>query len=131
MLNIAYCSDKYQYTMGKSFYDSGMKDKTAIFNMFYRKAPENNNWAVVSGIDEVVEMIQNLKGIQSVQGHQPPCQRIRVKKGTWAMGSHLRGKGGNHCRMQQYIQHTDRCDVRLRLDRHNGPQLCDLFRMLS
>ena len=60
MLNIAYCSDKYQYTMGKSFYDSGMKDKTAIFNMFYRKAPENNNWAVVSGTDEVVEMIGSL-----------------------------------------------------------------------
>ena len=48
MHNYAYCSDKYQYTMGKSFYDSGMKDKTAGFNLFYRKAPENNNWAVVS-----------------------------------------------------------------------------------
>ena len=54
MLNNAYCSDKYQYTMGKSFYDSGMKDQVAVFNLFYRKAPENNNWAVVSGTDEVI-----------------------------------------------------------------------------
>ena len=60
MLNIAYCSDKYQYTMGKSFFDSGMKDKHAVFNLFYRKAPENNNWAVVSGVDEVIEMVENL-----------------------------------------------------------------------
>ena len=60
MLNNAYCSDKYQYTMGKSFYDCGMKDQTAIFNLFYRKAPENNNWAVVSGVDEVLEMVENL-----------------------------------------------------------------------
>ena len=60
MLNIAYCSDKYQYTMGKSFYDNGMKDKHAVFNLFYRKAPENNNWAVVSGIDEVLEMVSSL-----------------------------------------------------------------------
>ncbi|MBO5418545.1 MAG: nicotinate phosphoribosyltransferase [Bacteroidales bacterium] len=60
MFNIAYCSDKYQYTMGKSFYDSGMKDQIAVFNLFYRKAPENNNWAVVSGTDEVIEMIGNL-----------------------------------------------------------------------
>ena len=60
MFNHAYCSDKYQYTMGKSFYDSGMKDKWAVFNTFYRKAPENNNWAVVSGTDEVVEMVENL-----------------------------------------------------------------------
>lgn len=60
MLNNAYCSDKYQYTMGKSFYDCGKKDKIAIFNLFYRKAPENNNWAVVSGTDDVLEMIENL-----------------------------------------------------------------------
>ena len=54
--NIAYNSDKYQYTMGKSFYDTGRKEEIAVFNLFYRKAPENNNWAVVSGTREVVEM---------------------------------------------------------------------------
>ena len=51
--------------MGKSFYDSGMKDQHAVFNMFYRKAPENNNWAVVSGVDEVLEMIGNLGNMDS------------------------------------------------------------------
>ena len=56
----AYCSDKYQYTMGKSFMETGRGEQMAVFNLFYRKAPENNNWAVVSGTEEVVEMIQNL-----------------------------------------------------------------------
>jgi len=56
----SYCSDKYQYTMGKSFYETGRKDEMAIFNLFYRKAPENNNWAVVSGTQEVIEMVCNL-----------------------------------------------------------------------
>ena len=60
MLNISYCSDKYQYTMGKSFFEKGMKDLRAVFNMFYRRAPENNNWAVVSGIDEVLECVAGL-----------------------------------------------------------------------
>ncbi len=60
MFNIAYNSDKYQYTMGKSFYDAGMKDRTAIFNLFFRKAPDNNNWAVVCGIREAMEMISSL-----------------------------------------------------------------------
>ena len=59
-LDISYCSDKYQYTMGKSFYESGMKDKRAVFNLFYRKAPDTNNWAVVSGITEVLEVIKGL-----------------------------------------------------------------------
>ncbi len=62
LTDIAYCSDKYQYTMGKSFHDIGSEGKTAIFNLFYRKAPENNNWAVVSGVDEVIEMVQGLGG---------------------------------------------------------------------
>ncbi|MFA5302128.1 MAG: nicotinate phosphoribosyltransferase [Bacteroidales bacterium] len=53
----SYCSDKYQYTMGKTFVDKGLDKTVAIFNMFYRTAPDNNNWAVVSGINEVLEMI--------------------------------------------------------------------------
>ncbi len=60
MKDIVYCSDKYQYTMGKSFFDCGMKDSVAVFNLFYRKAPENNNWAVVSGTDEIIEMARSL-----------------------------------------------------------------------
>lgn len=60
MLNVSYCSDKYQYTMGKSFYDSKMKEKRAVFNLFFRKAPDNNNWAVVCGVEEALEMIQGL-----------------------------------------------------------------------
>ena len=59
-LNHAYCSDKYQYTMGKSFYETGRTQQTAVFNLFYRKAPENNNWAVVSGTEEVIEMVSGL-----------------------------------------------------------------------
>ena len=34
--DIAYCSDKYQYTMGKSFYENGMAGNMAVFNLFYR-----------------------------------------------------------------------------------------------
>ena len=60
MLNTAYCSDKYQYTMGKSFYDNGMKDQIAVFNLFFRSAPDKNNWAVVSGIRESLRMIEAL-----------------------------------------------------------------------
>ncbi len=59
-INNAYVSDKYQYTMGKSYLDCGKQDQIAVFNLFYRKAPESNNWAVVSGTEEVIEMVQKL-----------------------------------------------------------------------
>ena len=60
IINNAYVSDKYQYTMGKSYLECGKQDQTAVFNLFYRKAPENNNWAVVSGTEEVIEMVLKL-----------------------------------------------------------------------
>lgn len=60
IFNIAYSSDKYQYTMGKTFCDVKSDQKLAVFNLFYRKAPDNNNWAVVSGIDESLDMISKL-----------------------------------------------------------------------
>ncbi len=59
-LNISYCSDKYQYTMGKTFFDMGLHNKTAVFNLFYRSAPDKNNWAVVCGIQEALDMISGL-----------------------------------------------------------------------
>jgi len=46
--------------MGKTFYDMGFQNKTAVFNMFFRSAPDKNNWAVVCGIQEVLEMISGL-----------------------------------------------------------------------
>ena len=63
-MNYSYCSDKYQYTMGKSFYETGRKDVIAVFNMFYRVAPENNNWAVCSGTEEVIECVRNLGKVE-------------------------------------------------------------------
>ena len=59
-INNAYVSDKYQYTMGKSYLECGKQNQMAVFNLFYRKAPENNNWAVVSGTEEVIQMVQAL-----------------------------------------------------------------------
>lgn len=58
--NISYCSDKYQYTMGKTYCDQKLHNKRAVFNLFYRNAPDNNNWAVVSGVQEVLKMIEGL-----------------------------------------------------------------------
>ena len=58
--NISYCSDRYQYTMGKTFFEEGFQTKRAVFNLFYRSAPDKNNWAVVSGVEEAVKMISGL-----------------------------------------------------------------------
>lgn len=62
ILETSYCSDKYQYTMGKTFHDLGLENKRAVFNLFYRSAPDKNNWAVVSGVEQAIEMVKALGG---------------------------------------------------------------------
>ena len=37
VINNAYVSDKYQYTMGKSYLECGKQGQIAVFNLFYRK----------------------------------------------------------------------------------------------
>ena len=84
MPNYSYCSDKYQYTMGKSFFDTGRKDVIAVFNLFYRVAPENNNWAVCSGTEEAIECVLNLRD----QGKCYPrieSDRLRQVKRLWGV----------------------------------------------
>lgn len=56
-MKVLLCSDKYQYTMGHTFVKEGLDQEIAIFNMFFRKAPDGNGFAVVSGIKEVLDMI--------------------------------------------------------------------------
>ena len=46
--------------MGKTFFDLGLQSKIAVFNMFYRSAPDKNNWAVVCGVQETLDMISGL-----------------------------------------------------------------------
>lgn len=73
----SYCSDKYQYTMGKTFRDTGLDKVPAIFNMFYRKAPDNNNWAVVSGVNEVLEMVRGF-GSQPASFLRNSCRNLSM-----------------------------------------------------
>ena len=46
--------------MCKTFFDNDMHEKLSVFNLFYRSAPDKNNWAVISGTREAIEMILGL-----------------------------------------------------------------------
>ena len=52
-------SDRYQYTESDVFLMEGMEEKVAIFDMYFRKT-EDGGLAVVSGIQEVISLIEIL-----------------------------------------------------------------------
>lgn len=55
-------SDRYQYTMSKVHFKTGKYLSRSIFNYFFRKAPDNNGWSIVSGITEVLQLIEIMNG---------------------------------------------------------------------
>ncbi|MCL2727563.1 MAG: nicotinate phosphoribosyltransferase [Bacteroidales bacterium] len=50
--------------MSKTFFECGLYTREAIFNLFFREAPDKNNWAVVSGTRDAIAVAKAL-------GNQP------------------------------------------------------------
>lgn len=57
-------SDRYQYTESNVFIEEKMENKIATFDMFFRKV-EGNGFAVVSGISDVLELIDIINNTDS------------------------------------------------------------------
>ncbi|MCR4435882.1 MAG: nicotinate phosphoribosyltransferase [Clostridiales bacterium] len=59
--NMTMLADFYEITMGNGYFESGLKDKIAYFDMFFRKVPDNGGYAIMAGVEQLVEYIQGLK----------------------------------------------------------------------
>ena len=55
----AMLNDLYQLTMAYAYWKNDMVDCEAVFNLFYRKAPFKGSYAIFSGLDEVMELVDN------------------------------------------------------------------------
>ena len=55
-------TDLYELTMMQGYYHSGnQKDKEVVFDLFYRKNPSGNGFAICCGLDLAIDYIKNLK----------------------------------------------------------------------
>lgn len=59
-LNYSMLCDFYQLTMGNGYYKTKYADKTAYFDMFFRRVPDGGGYAIAAGLEQVVEYINNL-----------------------------------------------------------------------
>ncbi len=58
--NLTMLVDYYELTMANGYFQSGMKDKIAYFDVFYRENPENGGYAIAAGLEQVVDYINRL-----------------------------------------------------------------------
>ena len=58
--NMSMLTDFYELTMGKGYLDGGNEDKIVYFDMFFRSVPEHGGFAVMAGLEQVIDYLNNL-----------------------------------------------------------------------
>ena len=59
--NLTMLTDFYQLTMANGYFNNGMKDTIAYFDMFFRKVPDDGGYAIMAGVEQLVEYLEDLR----------------------------------------------------------------------
>lgn len=60
-LNLTMLTDFYEITMANGYFCSDMAENTAYFDMFFRRIPDGGGYAVMAGLEQVIEYLKNLE----------------------------------------------------------------------
>lgn len=59
--NYTLMTDEYEYTMANGYLINNKEKNEAVFDIFFRKIPNGGGYAIMAGIDKVIEYIKKLK----------------------------------------------------------------------
>ena len=59
--NLTMLTDYYEFTMSNGYFLNGMKDKIAVFDMFFRNIPDGGGFAIFAGLEQLVHYLDNLR----------------------------------------------------------------------
>ena len=58
---LALVTDFYELTMSSGFFNNNMKDNMSYFDVFFRQVPDKGGYAIVAGLEQIIEYVKNLK----------------------------------------------------------------------
>lgn len=59
--NLTMLTDFYEITMANGYFCTDMADDIACFDMFFRRIPDDGGYAIMAGLEQVIEYLENLK----------------------------------------------------------------------
>lgn len=59
-LNLTMIMDMYELTMSNGIFGGEMRDKITYFDMFFRRVPDNGGYAIMAGLEQLIEYMNNL-----------------------------------------------------------------------
>lgn len=60
-MNLTMLMDFYELTMSKGYFEHGMQDQIAYFDMFYRKTPDAGGYAIMAGVAQLIDYLKALR----------------------------------------------------------------------
>lgn len=60
-MNYTMLTDFYEITMANGYFKNNMQEKIAYFDMFFRKVPEGGGFAIMAGVEQLINYLKNLK----------------------------------------------------------------------
>ncbi len=58
--NLTMLTDFYEFTMANGFFVEGYGDRIAYFDMFFRKVPDDGGFAIMAGVEQLIEYFKDL-----------------------------------------------------------------------
>lgn len=59
--NLTMLTDFYELTMANGYFENGMGDTISYFDLFFRNVPEDGGFAIMAGLDQAIDYMNNLK----------------------------------------------------------------------
>ena len=59
--NYTLLTDDYEYKMANGYIVSRKENESVVFDIFFRKVPNNGGYAIMAGLDKLIAYIENLK----------------------------------------------------------------------
>ena len=59
--NLTMLTDFYELTMANGYFETGMADDIAYFDMFFRRVPDGGGYAIMAGVEQMIEYLKNLE----------------------------------------------------------------------
>ena len=58
--NLSLMTELYEFTLANGYFENGMAEQIAYFDLFFRKVPDKGGFAVFAGLSQIIEYIKNL-----------------------------------------------------------------------
>ena len=58
--NLTMLVDFYELTMANGYFENGMEDKIAYFDLFFRRVPDDGGFAIMAGLEQLIDYLEKL-----------------------------------------------------------------------